>query len=228
MGRSTKMYGGQIVDSMICAGTDDGSRDTCQGDSGGPLIKRVQFGGKIVDHLVGVASWGEACGVQMRPGVYARVSWAADFIRETTCEDFESVASWCDNEAKQEESKQEESCDAMTRIVVNTDNFGGETSWTLKERQQGKALVTTRKYWINNRKNRHDVCLKRGMCYRLDMYDSHGDGLCGNGDCKSFALKKKGISKFKFKISNNWGSHKRLKFCVNKKGKLVKNLKPRD
>ena len=27
-----------IADSMICAGTDEGGKDSCQGDSGGPLM----------------------------------------------------------------------------------------------------------------------------------------------------------------------------------------------
>jgi len=213
--RSTDMFGGQIADSMICAGMDDGSRDSCSGDSGGPLIKRVQTGDKIVDHLVGVISWGESCGEAMRPGVYARVSWAKDFIRETTCsEDFDSVASWCDNEPKDEPD-----CELVAKIIVNTDNFAGESSWTLKERKQGNDRIASRNYWINNRKNIHEVCLKKSQCYSLDLYDTYGDASCGNGDCNFVGIGLKG-KKLKWKIDNNWGSHYTARFCVTQKGRL--------
>jgi len=220
--RSTKMYGRQIGDSMLCAGMDDGSRDTCPGDSGGPLIKRVQVGDAFVDTLVGVASWGEGCGAVMRPGVYARVSWAADFIRETTCNDFNSIANWCGNEKEEEET-----CDGLLAVIaVDTDNYGGDTSWTLREKGRGNtAQVMSRKYWVNNYSNVHQVCLKKQQCYRLDLYDSYGDSLCGNGDCKVVGLGKKtrkGV-RIQYEINHNWGSHFRVNFCVNKRGTRIRS-----
>uniref|UniRef100_A0A8C3Y6D8 Peptidase S1 domain-containing protein n=1 Tax=Catharus ustulatus TaxID=91951 RepID=A0A8C3Y6D8_CATUS len=66
----------------ICAGFPQGQRDACQGDSGGPLS--CQLGGTW--HLAGVVSWGDACGVPARPGVYTAVSphlaWILSLVPE--------------------------------------------------------------------------------------------------------------------------------------------------
>ncbi|KAM9207943.1 prostasin [Leptosomus discolor] len=60
----------------LCAGFPQGQRDACQGDSGGPLSCRV--GDTWL--LAGVVSWGEACGLPARPGVYTRAAAHAAWI----------------------------------------------------------------------------------------------------------------------------------------------------
>ena len=62
-------------ESMICAGLPEGGRDSCQGDSGGPLFREDGVG-----KLVGVVSWGAGCARPEHPGVYARLSAAADWL----------------------------------------------------------------------------------------------------------------------------------------------------
>lgn len=72
-------YGGGITESMLCAGYDEGGKDSCQGDSGGPLFVNKN----TTPILVGVVSWGEGCARAGKPGVYARVSVLYDFIADT-------------------------------------------------------------------------------------------------------------------------------------------------
>ncbi|MDK2594255.1 serine protease [Pseudoalteromonas obscura] len=63
-------YNGEISNTMMCAGLEDGGKDSCQGDSGGPLI--VQRNNEWVQ--VGVVSWGAGCALPNKPGVYADVA----------------------------------------------------------------------------------------------------------------------------------------------------------
>ena len=66
-------------ETMLCAGLP--GVDSCFGDSGGPLVLQNNFVG--IHTLVGVSSFGTCGGT---PGVYARVSAAIPFIRDTACD----------------------------------------------------------------------------------------------------------------------------------------------
>ncbi|XP_072388527.1 uncharacterized protein [Diabrotica undecimpunctata] len=70
---------GIIDTSQVCAGAQDGSKDTCQGDSGGPL--QVQQDGRL--YIVGITSFGIGCGKPGIPGVYTRVSNYLPWIEQT-------------------------------------------------------------------------------------------------------------------------------------------------
>ena len=67
-----------ITDDMICAGYEEGKKDSCSGDSGGPLI--VQDGD--IWKLAGIVSWGEGCALAGYYGVYANVQELSAFIAE--------------------------------------------------------------------------------------------------------------------------------------------------
>jgi len=67
-----------IKDDMTCAG--NGTADACQGDSGGPLIIKTQDG---VNHIEGLASWGEGCARAKFPGIYTRVPIYVSWIEST-------------------------------------------------------------------------------------------------------------------------------------------------
>ncbi|KAH7141753.1 trypsin-like cysteine/serine peptidase domain-containing protein [Dactylonectria macrodidyma] len=64
----------QITTNMVCAGLEEGGKDSCQGDSGGPLIDAS------TRTLIGVVSWGDGCAQPDLSGVYARVGSLRSFI----------------------------------------------------------------------------------------------------------------------------------------------------
>ena len=78
--RCKSRYGKAVIGpGQICAGLEQGTKDSCQGDSGGPLV--------IIDAgncptQVGVVSWGYGCAEKQAYGVYTRVSHHADWIQK--------------------------------------------------------------------------------------------------------------------------------------------------
>ncbi len=65
-----------ITDDMIIAGAP--GMDSCQGDSGGPMVVED---GEGWYKAAGIVSWGINCGLAQYPGVYVRVSYFEDWIR---------------------------------------------------------------------------------------------------------------------------------------------------
>ena len=75
-------YGIEYTANMMCAGYDEGGKDSCYGDSGGPLMVNNDAGDFV---LAGVVSFGAGCAEPGAPGYYTRVSefsgddgWIAD------------------------------------------------------------------------------------------------------------------------------------------------------
>ncbi|CAD5124535.1 DgyrCDS12813 [Dimorphilus gyrociliatus] len=68
-----------IKGHMLCAGYDNGGKDSCQGDSGGPL--QCIISGST--NVVGIVSWGAGCAKPDKPGVYASVPHFRVWIEET-------------------------------------------------------------------------------------------------------------------------------------------------
>ena len=72
LAKCQKAYGNkQISYTQMCAGYDEGGKDSCQGDSGGPFMI---MGPDKRWMLAGVVSWGHKCGEPGYPGVYTRVT----------------------------------------------------------------------------------------------------------------------------------------------------------
>lgn len=73
------LYKDEIFPEMFCA-TAPGV-DACGGDSGFPIISRGATA--AADVQIGIVSWGRGCAVY--PGVYSRISYVYDWIRESVC-----------------------------------------------------------------------------------------------------------------------------------------------
>ncbi|XP_065346732.1 proclotting enzyme-like [Cloeon dipterum] len=66
----------KILPSQMCAGYENGGRDTCRADSGGPLM----IGDSERITVVGVVSAGIGCALAKLPGLYTRVAKYLDWI----------------------------------------------------------------------------------------------------------------------------------------------------
>lgn len=67
---------------VFCVSGDlEGNVDSCQGDSGGPLVCKDASG---VSYVWGIVSWGENCGEAGFPGVYTKVAYYFEWIRQHT------------------------------------------------------------------------------------------------------------------------------------------------
>jgi len=64
---------------MLCAGYEEGGKDTCQGDSGGPLVCPTISGTWI---QYGITSFGYECARRGNPGIYTRVTNYIDWIEQ--------------------------------------------------------------------------------------------------------------------------------------------------
>ncbi len=73
--------GARIGDGQICAGLEEGGRDSCQGDSGGPLAIMGENG---CPSQIGIVSWGAGCAEANAYGIYTRISAYADWIQNIT------------------------------------------------------------------------------------------------------------------------------------------------
>jgi len=184
------LYAGEVTEIMFCAGIPvTGGKDSCQGDSGGPIVKRtIKSDGSILDTLVGVVSWGNGCGDKW-PGIYARTSKRANWIQDTICNDFESVAPFCDNPSSESDIQCDDGEDLT--VTITTDAWAAETSWSLTD--SSGAEVMTRAYLYKNFENEHKLCLKSNECYEWTISDSFGDGQCTIDDdyllvCGSYAF----------------------------------------
>ncbi|CAI6366304.1 unnamed protein product [Macrosiphum euphorbiae] len=78
---NSKLEFGILPDSMICAGSFDGKRDSCTGDSGGPLqVRHADIAEMYTQY--GITSFRRFCGDKDTPGIYTRVAKYISWIEK--------------------------------------------------------------------------------------------------------------------------------------------------
>ncbi|XP_058818845.1 uncharacterized protein LOC131681810 isoform X2 [Topomyia yanbarensis] len=77
---TTRKLRSGLQDQHLCA--IDDRMDTCEGDSGGPLQIKLMHNSKVTPFIVGITSFGSACGTST-PGVYTRIAGYQDWIVST-------------------------------------------------------------------------------------------------------------------------------------------------
>uniref|UniRef100_A0A182PE76 Peptidase S1 domain-containing protein n=1 Tax=Anopheles epiroticus TaxID=199890 RepID=A0A182PE76_9DIPT len=80
-----------LHENQLCAG--DARMDTCPGDSGGPLQVKLLHNTRVTPFIVGVTSFGMACGLSV-PGVYTRVAPYAPWIKSVLKDRGENGTEW--------------------------------------------------------------------------------------------------------------------------------------
>lgn len=184
-------YNNRVKDAMMCAGfPDQAGQDSCQGDSGGPMVKRTENeDGTFTDTHVGVVSWGYGCAREKYPGVYARTSYRSDWIKETMCNTMQSVSSACNNNIPKTFSAPTCNSDEHELSVsVTTDSYATETAWLLYE-SDNNDWIKHRKYLANNHEYTTNVCLPSNQCFKWEIRDAYGDGMCSSKGCGTYDIK---------------------------------------
>ncbi|XP_038627381.1 acrosin-like [Tachyglossus aculeatus] len=74
-----------VTRNMLCAGFEEGGRDSCQGDSGGALVCSSRAGEKWSQ--LGIVSWGEGCARPGKPGIYTSVFNYLNWIKAVTAQE---------------------------------------------------------------------------------------------------------------------------------------------
>jgi hypothetical protein len=194
-------YGGDVTNTnMFCAGVNNGGKDSCQGDSGGPIVKRV--GNQHIQ--VGVVSWGEGCARENKPGVYARVSSAYNWIDQVVCDQWGSDASFCNGGGGGGPNPTPPptpppvtggggssggNCPSGKMefdFTIRTDDYGNETSWEVIN-SSGSTVVSGSNY-DDDQSYTKKTCIP-DACYTMTIFDSYGDGLSEGGSNPGYTLR---------------------------------------
>lgn len=109
-----------------------------------------------------------------------------------------------------------DSDNAIVTLIINTDDYPGETSWEIVDEGTNQTIASG---GVDGASQvfTEDICLNYSSCFSLYVYDSYGDGICcdyGEGDFLVLNASGETI------VSNNgnFGSEAQEVFCPNGTG----------
>jgi len=205
-----------LSEDMFCAADPgrDGDladwEDSCQGDSGGPLLDKDN------QLLIGVVSFGQGCASPGYPGVYARISDEANWIKDTVCADY-SLSS----------SKRPEFCNGIgaaatpspTPVVepwcstnetsiefeLTSDSYPEENSVIIKHESTGtevKSLTFDKRVSVNTYRGCYPASSIEDACFKVTVRGANADGIFVPGGFRMFLDNKEVIWEYG---NSRWG-----------------------
>lgn len=130
-----RLPGTAIGAGQICAGHEQGRKDSCQGDSGGPL---VAFDNDGCPYQIGIVSWGPECASERAYGVYTRVSAYIPWIRQYVSE-LKSVDTANLPNPQEREQKLNEASRVLKEIASLLAPSQGNVALSIKQRGSSQA-----------------------------------------------------------------------------------------
>jgi len=183
-----------VDDRMVCAGYGEEAKnlfedchypDAGAGDSGGPLLRgKMMPDGRTRYTHVGVVSYGKSPGGRAGiPGVYARTSSRAHWMKEAVCGSggLGTQSTFCNDFVVECPSGPE------LRFSITTDSFPQQTGWKLSMKRGGiyREVTSVLNYFDRNYKYDNRVCLEYGHEYKWELINTHtGFRTSSTVDCR--------------------------------------------
>lgn len=172
----------RIFDISLCAADFKEGDDSCTGDSGGPII--LNGGNASSDVQLGVTSYGFSCANPTLPGIYARVSYVADWIAEHVCQlSLDPPSQYNCTTPIPSPDFTGEMQNVTFQFTVDTE-FPEETGWIVQALVED-VLITYHHEPIgsyrdmvlsNNTTVSTTISLPNNRDYVFTIFDSYGDG----------------------------------------------------
>lgn len=102
--------------------------------------------------------------------------------------------------------------DTYVTLVINTDNYGAETTWSLT--QNGSGVVASGGPYTTGQNDHivEDLCVQSGLCYTFVINDSESDGICCGYGTGNYSLgNAEGIS---ITTGGEFAASETTQFCV--------------